>query len=313
MELIVSAIEQIARGIRNVELSDVAGRELPPFTAGAHVDLRLGPASPLRYSLCNAPAQRTRYVIIAEDGDSAYGGSTELLAQIRVGSTLHCCPPQSTFSLVERATSFLFIAEGMGIAPIMSMLRHVGVTGDRAFRLYYSTFDAASTPFGDELASAELRDRVIVHHHHGDPDRALDLWPILERPTGDHLYGCGRRPMLESIRDMSGHWPASRVHLEMVGSAEKAQRADDRPFRVRLARSGGAVDIAADQTILEALRSAGHDVPSSCESGTCGTCRTRLLEGIADHRDLVLGDDEQDDYIMVCVSRARSAELTIDR
>jgi len=61
------------------------------------------------------------------------------------------------------------------------------------------------------------------------------------------------------------------------------------------------------------LRAKGLEVPSSCESGTCGTCRTRLVAGEADHRDLVLSGHEHATNIMVCVSRARSDELVIDR
>ena len=89
--------------------------------------------------------------------------------------------------------------------------------------------------------------------------------------------------------------------------------ADDHPFRVRLARSGEIIDVGARQSILDALRDHGLEVPSSCESGTCGTCRTRLIGGEADHRDLVLTDAERADTIMVCVSRARSPEIVIDR
>ncbi|HWD36253.1 MAG TPA: 2Fe-2S iron-sulfur cluster-binding protein, partial [Casimicrobiaceae bacterium] len=153
----------------------------------------------------------------------------------------------------------------------------------------------------------------IMHHDGGDPDRAFDLWPIFERPQPVHVYACGPRPMLQAIRDMSGHWPLSAIHIESFADAATLAVADDRAFRVRLARSGATVDVGAHQSILDALRAHGLYVPSSCESGTCGTCRTRLLAGEADHRDLVLTEDEQADHIMVCVSRAHSPEIVIDR
>jgi phthalate 4,5-dioxygenase reductase component len=101
------------------------------------------------------------------------------------------------------------------------------------------------------------------------------------------------------------------VHFESF--ADAAPRPDDKAFAVRLAKSGRSIEVPAGVTILEALRAAGLDVPSSCESGTCGTCRTRLIAGEADHRDLVLADDERASNIMVCVSRALGDELTIDR
>ena len=116
---------------------------------------------------------------------------------------------------------------------------------------------------------------------------------------------------MDAVADMSGHWPSGSVHFESFGVAAPAQ-ADNSAFRVRLQRSGAVVTVAANQSILDALRANGHLVPSSCESGTCGSCRTRLVAGEAEHRDFVLGEDEQASEIMVCVSRARSAELVLD-
>jgi phthalate 4,5-dioxygenase reductase subunit len=118
--------------------------------------------------------------------------------------------------------------------------------------------------------------------------------------------------MMQAVRDMTGHWSSSAVHFEAF--TEPARNApNDKPFKVRLAKSGDVVDVPVGTTILEALRAHGLDVPSSCESGTCGTCRTKLIAGEADHRDLVLSEHEHADTIMVCVSRALSDEITIDR
>jgi phthalate 4,5-dioxygenase reductase subunit len=117
---------------------------------------------------------------------------------------------------------------------------------------------------------------------------------------------------MESVRDMSGHWPRSAVHFEAFTEPKKA-KPEDKPFTVKLARSGNVVEVPVGTTILEAIRASGHEAPSSCESGTCGTCRTKLIEGEADHRDLVLADNERDDNIMICVSRAKSPQLVIDR
>jgi len=119
--------------------------------------------------------------------------------------------------------------------------------------------------------------------------------------------------MMEAVRDMTGHWSPSAIHFESFVDAASRATPDDKPFTVRLAQSGAVVEVPVGISILEALRANGHDVPSSCESGTCGTCRTRLLAGAADHRDLVLTEDEHADNIMLCVSRARSAGIVIDR
>ena len=146
------------------------------------------------------------------------------------------------------------------------------------------------------------------------PARAdVDLWPLFERPRAVHVYCCGPRAMLQAVRDMTGHWSASTIHIESFADAGTLAVPEDRPFRVRLARTGTTVDVGARQSILEALREHGLDVPSSCETGTCGTCRTKMLAGEADHRDLVLADHERKDTIMICVSRAKGEEITIDR
>jgi phthalate 4,5-dioxygenase reductase subunit len=154
---------------------------------------------------------------------------------------------------------------------------------------------------------------VAIHHDGGNSARSFDLWPLFERTSR------GARLLLRAAGDAAGG--ARHVgalvglddHIESFADAGTLAVAGDRPFRVRLARTGTAVDVGAGQSILEALREHGLDVPSSCESGTCGTCRTRLLAGDADHRDLVLSEAEHADSIMVCVSRARSPEIVIDR
>jgi phthalate 4,5-dioxygenase reductase subunit len=114
------------------------------------------------------------------------------------------------------------------------------------------------------------------------------------------------------VRALTDHWSSAAVHFEAFSLAE-THRKTDKAFKVRLARSGTAVDVSTEETILETLREHGLDVPSSCETGTCGTCRTKLLAGKADHRDLVLAEHEKADTIMICVSRAKTDEITIDR
>ena len=314
LSLRVAEAVEIVPGIHRFELRDPGDAELPVFTPGAHITVEVPDAGLRKYSLCNDPDERHRYVIAVKREDSGRGGSARLIAGVSAGARLTCGFPRNDFPLAERATGFLFIAGGIGVTPILSMVRHLKATGRAHFKLYYCTRSPGSTAFHDELSAPEFRGEIFFHHDHGDPERSLDLWPLLERPVaGTHVYCCGPRPLLEAVRDMTGHWSTSAIHFESFVDAAAMRTLDDRPFRVRLARSGAVVDVPADRSILDALREAGSDVPSSCESGTCGTCRTRLVDGEADHRDLVLTDAEREDQIMVCVSRAKSAELTIDR
>ena len=164
-----------------------------------------------------------------------------------------------------------------------------------------------------ELSAPEFAGKVVIHHDQGDPTCSLDLKPILaERRNREHLYCCGPRPLMEAVRKMTDHWSPTAVHFEAFSEAE-THKADDKPFRVRLAKSGKVLEVPVTKTILEVLRENGLEVPSSCETGTCGTCRTKMLAGEADHRDLVLAEHERSDHIMICVSRAKSYEITLDR
>jgi phthalate 4,5-dioxygenase reductase subunit len=216
------------------------------------------------------------------------------------------------FALPQRAQDFLFIAGGIGVTPIMAMIRQVIAEGKR-FRLFYCSRSPETTAFREELAAPHLKDMVTIHYDEGDVSRSLDLRPILaERKNREHLYCCGPRPLMEAVRAMTDHWSSTAVHFEAFSDAE-THKTGDIPFKVTLARSGTVLDVPTTKTILEVLRDHGLDVPSSCETGTCGTCRTKMLAGEADHRDLVLADHERKDTIMICVSRARSGDITIDR
>jgi phthalate 4,5-dioxygenase reductase component len=312
MSLRVMRNEPIAEGIHLLEFRDAAGKPLPEFTAGAHIAIRVPNGLLRKYSLCNDPAERDRYQVAVKREVDGRGGSSNLIDNTKTGDDLMVAAPVNDFKLPPRAQDFLFIAGGIGITPIMAMIRQVQAEAKR-FRLYYCTRSRETTAFIDELSAPEFSGLVTVHHDQGDPARALDLRPILaERRNREHLYCCGPRPLMEAVRAMTDHWSPTAVHFEAFSEAE-THKADDRPFRVRLARSGKVVEVPVTKTILEALREAGLEVPSSCETGTCGTCRTKMLAGEADHRDLVLAEHERADHIMICVSRARGEEITIDR
>ena len=310
-DLLVSGKALLARDIWGFELRHPRGDALPPFTAGAHLTVQV-PAGPRRnYSLHGDPADASCYRIAVKRDAQGRGGSIHMADAVQQGDLLPVSAPRNNFELHPRAREFLFIAGGIGITPILSMVRHLQATGRAPFRLVYCTRDAATTAFLPELAAPGLADRVQVHHDHGDPGHAFDFWPLFENPGQAHVYCCGPRGLMDAVADMSGHWPSGSIHFESFG-ADASSLAANTAFTVHLRRSAVTVPVGADQSILEALRAHGHRIPSSCESGTCGSCRTGLLAGEADHRDMVLREDERATQIMVCVSRATSAELVLD-
>jgi phthalate 4,5-dioxygenase reductase subunit len=311
MRLRVTRNDKIADGINLLEFRDAGGKELPAFSAGAHIAIRTPNGLLRKYSLCNDPAERDRYQVAVKREVNGRGGSSTLIDHVKTGDTLMVAAPVNDFELPQRAQDFLFIAGGIGITPIMAMMRAARAQGKR-FRLFYFSRSPEMTAFRDELSAPEFKDSVI-HYDGGDPANVFDLKPILaERKNREHLYCCGPRPLMEAVRNMTDHWSSAAVHFEAFSEAE-THKASDKPFKVKLARTGDVLDVPIDKTILEVLRAHGLEVPSSCETGTCGTCRTKLLAGVADHRDLVLAEHERKDNIMICVSRAKSEQIEIER
>lgn len=311
MALRITQKQPAAEDIEFFELRHPDGADLPEFTAGAHLALRAPNGEIRKYSLCNDPEERDRYCIAVKREVGGRGGSVSLIDESGVGDEIMVEAPRNDFSLAP-SPQYLFIAGGIGITPILSMIRHIRSRGEGRFKLYYLSRTPAMTAFLDELKQPEFRGMVTIHHDEGNPDNALDLWPVLEKPGAQHLYCCGPRGLMQAVRDMTGHWSTAKVHFEDFTPPGAMTKPEDKPFTVRLAKSGAAYEVPVGKTILEVLRDNGHVVPSSCESGTCGSCRTKLVAGEVDHRDLVLSDYEKPENIMVCVSRALGDEITID-
>lgn len=307
----VAAKQNVADDIVRFELVPSDPASLPPAEPGAHIGVQVPNGQIRKYSLCQGPEVTDRYIIAVKREQPGKGGSRSLVDESANGTVLHISAPVNNFPLKGNPSRYVFIAGGIGITPIYSMIKTLIQTGAKPFKLYYLTRSPEQTAFLDEFKDQQYHGKVIIHHDRGDPDQAYDLWPVLEQPKGAHLYCCGPRRLMESVRDMTGHWSPGSIHFEDFGSADVAHRSDNKPFTVRLAGSDTAINVSAEQSILEALRSRGHKVPSSCESGTCGTCRCALIAGKADHRDLVLTEDEKSRFIMVCVSRAAADELVI--
>ena len=307
----VASKRAVARDTIHFELVALADAVLPTFTPGAHLTVVTPKGVRRNYSLCSDPANSTHYEIAVKRDGNGRGGSISMADDVQPGSRLIISAPRNNFELSARAKSSLFIAGGIGITPILSMMRHLKKrASDHAFKLYYCTRDAERTAFADAL-QAEFPGLVTLHHDHGDSNNAFDFWPLLEKPTGAHIYCCGPKGLMDSVADMSGHWPSGSIHFESFGVDAKVF-AENTAFNVRLQRSGKTIAVTKEQTLLEALRANGCAVRSSCESGTCGSCKTGLIAGEAEHRDMVLSDEQRADHIMVCVSRAKSAELVLD-
>lgn len=312
LPLRVTRKEAIAKDVVLFELRSPDASSLIPFEAGAHVAVQVPSGAMRHYSLCNDPGESGRYQIAVKRETDGRGGSLSLVDGVNVGDTLLTGSPSNLFGLSDKAKSFILVAGGIGITPMMAMIHSLQAEGLRSFKLYYLAREPETAAFLNELKSPELSGKVVVHHTHGDPARAFDLWTVFEKPiAGAHVYCCGPKRLMDEVKDMTGHWPSSAVHFESFG-ADTKPHADDKPFNVELSRSATKFQVPANRSILDTLREHSIRVPSSCESGTCGSCKVKLLQGEADHRDLALLPEEQCDHIMVCVSRAKSETLVLD-
>ncbi len=306
MQMEVSAREDLTSHICQFTLVKQGGGDLPAFTPGAHITIETPSGAMRRYSLVNDGSAPTEYVISVKREPESRGGSASMHDDAQVGTVLSVEAPENDFELVD-AKSYLLIGGGIGITPILSMARKLKAEG-KPFQLIYCTRSAEETAYLEECQSF---DNVIIHHDGGDIDEVYDFWDHFEEPGKEHVYCCGPAPLMEEIEAISGHWPEQQIHFEDF-NAVSVVRDDDKPFNVTLAKSGRTIEIPADRSILEALRDAGEETVSSCESGTCGTCKCKLVEGDVDHRDLVLMDEEKSDHIMICVSRAKAGDLVVD-
>lgn len=308
----VNRVTDEAEGIKSFEFVDPSGGDLPPFTAGAHVDV-FPPNGPARqYSLCNDPTERHRYVVSVLREPESRGGSVAMHTGVSGGMTISISAPRNNFPLSEEAKRHILIAGGIGITPVMAMVRHLQAAG-ADYRLYYCTKSEAQTAFRALLGAEPFAAHVEFIHDGGDPSKGLDVKATLATPEpGTHLYCCGPAGLMDAVKAASEHWPAGTVHFEYFTADQEVLSAPKSGFEVEIASSGAVFTVPDDKSILEVLRDNGIEVESMCEEGVCGTCITGLLEGEADHRDMILSDDEQANSITVCCSRAKSARLKLD-
>jgi ferredoxin-NADP reductase len=301
--------QQLAEGIISLSFILNGLGILPTWTPGAHVDLHLPGGYVRQYSLCGDPADGSawRVAVLREPGGR--GGSAAAHDLLAEGDELTASAPRNHFEL-DDADSYLFIAGGIGITPILSMVAEAERRG-RRWELAYGGRSRASMAFLDELAA--YGDKVTVRPQ--DRFGLLDLDALLGEPhAGTAVYCCGPPPLLAAVAERCQAWPAGALRVERFAADEGVTSHEGETFEVELASCGRVIGVPAGQSVLTALRGAGFEVLSSCEEGTCGTCETPVLAGVPDHRDAVLTPAERaaGDIMMVCVSRSKTPRLVLD-
>jgi len=303
-----------AQDIVSFELAGVDGASLPPFSAGAHIDVQVDASTTRQYSLCNDPAEVHRYVIgVLKDPDSR-GGSTAMHYDVKQGDILQVSVPKNHFPLVPAKRTLLF-GGGIGITPILCMAERLAQTGAE-FELHYCTRSVERTAFYERILTSPFRDKVFFHFDAGASEQMLNTVDVLNNAGPEaHLYVCGPTGFIDHVTKTakSLNWTSDRIHLEYFGAAPADTRGDA-AFTVKIASSGMEYPVPADKTVVQALEIYGIEIPVSCEQGVCGTCVTRVLSGRPEHRDMYFTDDEhaKNDQFTPCCSRALSSPLVLD-
>ncbi|MDH5709098.1 MAG: PDR/VanB family oxidoreductase [Hylemonella sp.] len=304
-----------AEDIVTLELVATDGRALPAFSAGSHIDLTLPGGITRQYSLCNDPQETQRYLIGVLREPASRGGSQAVHERVREGDVLSISAPKNHFPLAHEAKKSLLLAGGIGVTPILCMAERLA-HGGADFEMHYASRSPARTAFRARIAAAGFADRVQFHFDDGAAAQKLDLPQLLAQPeAGTHLYVCGPRGFMDAVlaTARAQGWPEDRLHYEFFG-AELARSDADAGFEIKLASSGRIVRVPKDQTVTQALSAAGIEIMVSCEQGVCGTCLTRVLEGVPDHKDSYLTPEEQaaNDQFTPCCSRAKTSQLLLD-
>lgn len=312
MKLLIASKTMVATDIVSFELVRGDGKSLPPFSAGAHIDVVPCSGIIRQYSLLNNPAETHRYRIAVLLEPNSRGGS-KAMHGLSVGQSLEISAPKNHFPLADDAEHSILLAGGIGITPVLSMAEHLTQRG-ASFELHYCVKNEARAAFIERLRDADLGSRANIYIDTVSDDRRINLDHILSEPSeGKHLYVCGPGGFIEAALNKATrlNWCDSNQHREFFrGSVQSVGGA----FRIELAKSGRIVEVEANETVLAALSRSGVEIPTSCEQGVCGTCLTTVLSGKPEHLDSYLTDDEKsaNNQFLPCCSRSLSPVLVVD-
>lgn len=315
LDVVVHAVTPVAEGIRSFDLRRPDGSDLPPFTAGSHIDVHLPNGLVRCYSLVNSQAERHRYVLGVSLDRNSSGGSAYMFENDLTGQALKIGAPRNNFALVEDADLVVLIGGGIGITPLHSMIARLEELG-KDWQLHYGVRDRASAAFREEFEALEAAKPGRVHFNFDLEDgHFLDVAKVVkEAPSGAHLYCCGPAPMLELYKTAAEGRAPGTVHLEYFAAPDDAVIGSDESFTVVLKSTGQEFEIPAGESILGVLLDNGVSAPYSCGEGECASCLVEVLEGVPDHRDYVLGEKEraENKLMTICVSGSKTKRLVLN-
>jgi ferredoxin-NADP reductase/predicted pyridoxine 5'-phosphate oxidase superfamily flavin-nucleotide-binding protein len=314
LELVVTGIRQLTPRVRAYELRTLSGENLPEISAGAHLEVPVLLSGSIlekrHYSICSNPNRRDIYEIAVLKDEKSTGGSIAIHEQVSLGQILKCSMPKNHFALQYDDTPIVLIAGGIGITAIKSMAQELQTKG-KEFIIHYAGQSRKEMAFVDRL-QREFTQKITIYPK--NEDKRIDLKNIIKSATSNtSFYLCGPEKLLTEFKQLAEQSgiAAKFIHFERF---KKAHNKNEKEISVTLAKSNKTLVVASEQSILEAMIEADISIPYSCQTGSCKTCQVKVLDGIPEHLDLVLTDKEKvkDKLFCPCVSRAKSASITLD-
>lgn len=322
---LLKAVVYEAEGVSAFVFKSLDPKQQFMIEPGAHIDLHLDNGLVRSYSLINHLVQTDQLVVGVQRADEATGrgGSRHVHDALRVGARLTLSLPRNNFSLQEDAAHSVFFAAGIGITPFLSMIERL-VSRSASWELHYSAQTGQRLPFRDRLEALQAQSAgrgavtlYVTRESAGalaaTKTERMDLASlVMAAPADTHFYCCGPTPFIDAFLGASASRPPDHRHVEHFSSDVEA--ANEGGYTIVLQRQGRSIEVGVGQTILDALQANGIRHPSSCRQGLCGTCEVRVLEGVPDHRDMILSDEEKatNDIILICCSGSKSSTLVLD-
>ncbi|BBX89842.1 ferredoxin [Mycolicibacterium boenickei] len=303
------------------------------YAAGQFITIRAridGAEHPRCYSMSSSPAvERDLRITVKRDRDGLV--SNWVNDTVSIGDELHIAPPEGRFVLTSTDRDVVTFAGGSGITPVFSLVHSALATTTRRARLFYANRNRESVIFQDALSS--LIDvhagRLEVHHHLDDRDGIVSPQQVADfigsaEPRGDHAhtdyYICGPAPFMDTVERvlLDAGIPKRQLHLERFTVAaipppDPAEPTVTEEVTIELDRRTVTVPYRPGNTLLQTARLAGLKAPSSCETGSCGTCMAQVTEGSAHmlNNDALDDDEIAEGWVVTCQALPTSRRVRV--
>jgi MOSC domain-containing protein YiiM/ferredoxin-NADP reductase len=283
--------------ICSFEFEAVGPKESPESVLpGSHVRVKLGEHGKLVRAYSVVAGNKNAFTVGIALDEKSRGGSKHFHEKLKIGDTLIFSQIRTDFPLATDADQHILIAGGIGITAFLITAFHLKEKG-LDYHLYYAVRSSQDVAFKSYLR--ELGNNVTILSK--SKGQRLEISDIIKKANiGTHIYACGPPRLMDGVtlaaRTLG--FPASNIHFE----AFTAMTSGD-SFVAELAESKEEIEVKEEQTLLDVLRDAGFDIPSSCEVGNCGTCRVGVSSGRVEHRGTGLLEGEKNGAMLSCVSR----------